>query len=56
MTLANDPFKAVFLGYMVVLKKSAIVGLAAFLIVFTVLVKIMYVNFAGIFASLIYIA
>ena len=49
--------KAVFLGYMVVLKKSPNVGLAAFLIVFTVIVKIMYVTFAGIIsASLMYIA
>lgn len=43
--MTNYPFKAVFLGYMVVLKKSANVGLAAFLIVFTVLVKLMYVIF-----------
>jgi hypothetical protein len=36
---------------MVVLKKSANVGLAAFLIVFTVIVKIMYVIFAGIISA-----
>lgn len=33
--------QAVFLAYMVVLKKSANVGLSAFLIVFTVIVKLM---------------
>ena len=33
--------QAIFLAYMVVLKKSANVGLSAFLIVFTVVVKLM---------------
>jgi hypothetical protein len=48
MILANvSIFKAVFLGYMVVLKKSANVGLAAFLIIFTVIVKLMYVIFCS---------
>jgi len=35
--------QAIFLAYMVVLRKSVNAGMAAFLIVFTVLVKIMYV-------------
>jgi hypothetical protein len=34
--------QAIFLAYMVVLRKLVNVGLAAFLIVFTVIVKIMY--------------
>ena len=36
--------KAVFLAYMVVLKKSTNVGLAAFLVASTVITKLMLVN------------
>ena len=43
---SNHPYEqAVFLAYMAVLKKSANVGLAAFLIAFTAVVKIVYVIF-----------
>ena len=42
----NHPCEqAVFLAYMAVLKKSANVGLAAFLIAFTAVVKIVYVTY-----------
>lgn len=42
---ADDSGQAVFLAYMVVLKKTINVGLSGFLIVFTVIVKLLYATF-----------